>query len=217
MFVLRLLHLSTWEKHPLPICIFMKSSSLPYQDSLQILCWAQKLFSNVYFLYLENSIKSQHRPLFSKKIEPLLTSHLLCFLPGDFAEGRPTNCWSQHKYGASSLSDLSNNPWSVNTRRNFLRLKTELRCWREKCFFALEGQTVPWPQRGGRWVPSKPPSFLSVAHCSSSLATSWAELLASYGQWLQCLYVAESGRVRREGWGQRQRWDTDPSPRFICE
>lgn len=132
---------------------------------------------------------------------------------GDFTKRHSTNRWSQREHRTSSLPDLSDNPRGFDPRRGVHRLQAERSCRREKCWFAVEGQTVSWAQGGGCRVPTEPPPLLSLAHRSSPLAPGGAELLAPHGQRLQCLYVAEGDRAGGKGWGERERWDTDPSPR----
>lgn len=151
----------------------------------------------------------------SKLIDCPSHLYLLTYPPGDFAGGHPANSWSQHECGTASLFDLSYNPWVFNARRGVPWLQTERCCRRKKCWCALEGQTVSWSQGGGCRISTKPLPFLSLAHCSSTLASCRAKLLAPHGQRFQCLYVAEGGKAGGEGWGQRQGWEkNNPSSRL---
>ena len=163
--------------------------------------------------YAESTQISEVFSLTNLKLLSLVIHFLL--LPGDFTEGHPASCWSQCEYGTSPLPDLSNNPWGFDTRRGVPQLQTERCCWWQKCWFALEGETLSWAQRGGCRIRTEPCPFLSLAHRSSPLALSRAELLAPHGQWFQRLYVAVGSRARGEGQGQRQGWDTNTLTRSL--
>lgn len=158
---------------------------------------------SVYFFLTDPTVKLNKHLNSSKSVRlkisssswPDLPVFLFLFLPGCFTKRHQTHRRSQHEYRTSALADLPANTWGFHARRGVCRLQTKRLCRRQKRRAALEGKAVSWTG-GRRWRVSTEPLFVfSLACRAPPFAFSWAELLASHGQRLQRVDVAEGVRA----------------------